>query len=578
MSRGGRVLLLAGRKEARWLAVSPLTLAGLAVSGWLIWLNNYAPVTVWWAADVSIVACLLAAAGTALLAAQLAAGRPARDGMRQLYASYPAPASVQAGARLAGAAGPVALAALLTAAAVAWLDSRGALGAPRLWVLAAGLLLVALGAVTGSALGGVLRHPVAGFMLVLVLGLAEIDVVLSFDGPVHLGLKGWALPWADAGLLLTSLPGTTVPLPPPAHLAELAGLIVLVAVLALWRLARRRAVIAVVAVAAVAAGAWGGWSSVQPVSGRTMAAMVAQAVQPGAAQQCQALSGVQYCYYPAFAPLARQWAAPVGGVLARVPAAARAGLTVRQVDDTDFIGAGLSAPTGLTSILSQPSALEGKLTGFDQSLEVDPAAVAGTSHPPVYTDLSWTGSENDQLALALSTAEWVTGLPTTSQHLSGRDNTGAFQSEDTTCVPAGQAREAVALWLAAGATPQTRLAAGLTTDAADYQLSVQVGKTWLASEEIGGYESLVTPGLTVTERGAALAAEMLRLPAGKVTAVLAAQWKHWLAPQTTDAGLAAALGLPLPAQPVGRPQPDGYTMDGGKMTDLQYPLPSPVCQ
>ena len=168
-----RVLLLASRRETSWLVRNPLVFAGLAVSAWLIWLNNrildlpaadygIGQPGFWWAADVSIVACLLATGGGVLIASQLAAGRARRDAMEQLYASYPTPAAVRTGAQLLSVAGPVVLAAALTAGAVEWLERQGTLGAPRLWVLGAGLLLICLAGSFGVALGSWRQHPLAG--------------------------------------------------------------------------------------------------------------------------------------------------------------------------------------------------------------------------------------------------------------------------------------------------------------------------------------------------------------------------------------------------------------------------------
>ena len=241
---GYRVLLLAGRREALWLARSPLVLAGLAVAAWLIWLNDRVHVfayggtqlTFWWYADVSIVACLLAAGGGVLMAAQLAASRARRDQMEQLYASYPASTAVRTGAQLVSVTGPVVLAVAVTGIAWAWLDSNGTLGAPRLWVLGAGLLLIAAAGTIGVALGTWLGHPMAGILVVLALGLIEINLTLSVANPVHLpGGTAWLFPWSDPGSVLATLPGMTVPYPPPAHLAELAALIALAVVAALWR-------------------------------------------------------------------------------------------------------------------------------------------------------------------------------------------------------------------------------------------------------------------------------------------------------------------------------------------------------
>jgi hypothetical protein len=546
------MLLLAGRREAVWLAASPLVLAGLLVSAWLIWLNNRVQPVFWWYSDVSICSCLLATAGGALIAAQLAAGRARRDGMDQLYQSYPAPAAVRTGAQLLGVAGPVVLAVLLIGAAVAWLDSHGTLGTPRPWVLGAGLLLVVLAGTLGVALGGWLGHPMGGILVVVILGLVEVDLVLSWSNPVHLpGGIAWLFPWADPGATLAMLPGVTVPYPPPAHLAELAGLIALAAAAALLPVLRgRRAVRAVagLAVAALAVTGLSAWSQAPGVSSGTLAALVRQATQPARYETCQRGGWVRYCYYPAFAPLVRQWAIPVNGVLTRLPPAARRGLVVWQVEDEDFLGVPLLSPTSLTSIMTVQSPLSAQLTAFQNALSAQPGLLASSHEPPVYADLTWrngAGLGQSQFALALSTAQWATGLPTTGRWVTYHDSGGGGGTTLVSCVPVGQARESIALWLAADVSAAARaaFAASMTGSAG----TTQVGRSTLAT--IGEIGSGPSAGLTVTVQAAELAAAMLRLPARQVGAVLSARWQHWLRPQTTSGDLAAALGLRLPAQP-----------------------------
>ncbi len=173
----------------------------------------------------------------------------------------------------------------------------------------------------------------------------------------------------------------------------------------------------------------------------------------------------------------------------------------------------------------------------------------------------------------MSTADWATGLPTTGRRVSynyavpGGGGQGGIAV--LACVPVGQAREAVALWLAAGSTAATRSAFAGTGTAG----STQVGKRWVATvTETGSGPSV---GLAATVQGAALAAEMLRLPDRTVQAVLGARWRFWISPQATTAELAAALGLRLPRQPAARPDlpyTKGNTMYG------QYTPPTQVCR
>jgi hypothetical protein len=160
-----------------------------------------------------------------------------------------------------------------------------------------------------------------------------------------------------------------VPYPPLAHVAELAGLIVLAVVGALWPVLARRRAAAVLAAPGVAVTCWSGWLEAGPVSTTVLGTMGREVMQPADFEQCQLVSGVRYCYYPAFRPLVRQWAVPVDGVLARLPRVARSTLTVRQVWDLDFFMPPLLSPTGLTSNgPAAPTELSTAVGSFQQAL------------------------------------------------------------------------------------------------------------------------------------------------------------------------------------------------------------------
>jgi hypothetical protein len=287
------------------------------------------------------------------------------------------------------------------------------------------------------------------------------------------------------------------------------------------------------------------------------------------------VSAVRYCYYPAFAPLVRQWAVPVGGVLARMPQVSGHSLTVRQVEDDSFLAAPLLSPTPLTSNGPAQSPAGNTLNDFQLALLADPRLIPGSSGPPVYTDLTWHSGSTlgvSQFALALTTAQWATGLPTTGRYVTYGSAAVGGGTQLVTCVPLDQAREAIALWLAGGATPAARA----VFDALTAGGATQVGRKWVAAYTVPGSGPLV--GLTVTDQGVALAKEMLRQPGSRVEAVLGARWRHWLEPQATDASLASAVGVPLPPEPAAKPQPDGESQASGQAPVYSNGPPSPVCR
>ena len=221
------------------------------------------------------------------------------------------------------------------------------------------------------------------------------------------------------------------------------------------------------------------------MSARVLNTMAREVTRPADFEHCQLTHGVRYCYYPAFGPQVPQWAVAVDGVLARLPRASRPVLTVRQIWDLDFFIPPLLSPTGLTSIGGAPSRQGTAVGNFQQSLSADPTAAsrvpAFRRSTPTQAGALGAASELPQFALAVSTAEWATGLPTTGREVSDNHTFADGSSQGGTvvlaCVPIDQARQSIALWLAAGATSATRSAFA--------QLgppdSTQVGKQWIAT-------------------------------------------------------------------------------------------------
>ena len=548
--------MLLGRAEAARLAGNPLVVLGFALAAALIWWNNRTALPLWWSADITIGTALLIPAGVVLLACQESAGRPRRDGLAPLYESYPVSAAVRTGGLLLGVLGPLALAAGVAAGAVIWLNSRGAIGAPQPAVLAGAILLVALAGAVGVALGTWAPRLAVGLLTVLALGAVEVDLVLTYDGWVrpHAG-TGWLFPWYQPGSVPGALAGISLPFPWLAHAAELAALTGLAVAGALWpggqrRGAAGRAAVGVLAAACVAVAGWTGWSQTRPVPAAEVSTLVAQTVHPARFEQCETRGGVRYCFFPAFRPLVGTWAAPVSAVLARLPAPPRHPLVVRQVTgNRDQL---LADPRfGLVNPAPDPGA-EAALRAFDDQTDGQgppPTRKFSPSDPPVIDSSleEETGGILDTAGLAVTTAYWAVGLPTTAPNImfSGSSVSGTYAIN---CEPVGQAREAIALWLAASAMPGPAFRGELTfwPAGADAE-AVQVRGRWIRANYLNGSGPSVIP--PATAEGLALALAMLRLPAAQVTAALAARWPAWLSPTATDAQLAAALGIPMPKAP-----------------------------
>ena len=89
----------------------------------------------------------------------------------------------------------------------------------------------------------------------------------------------------------------------------------------------------------------------------------------------------------------------------------------------------------------------------------------------------------------------------------------------------------------------------------------------------GGNASLyaIPSGLALTDQGYLLARAMTHLPAATVSRVLRSGWTTWRDSQTTDAQLAAVLGISVPSAPSG---PQFVAPPPG----ANAPLQSPVCR
>ena len=85
-------MLSLARVEAYLLVRNLLVLAGLVAAGALVWVLFGSVQPLWWNAAWQIGFGQLVLGMAVLAAAQLAAGRARRDGMADLYASFPATA------------------------------------------------------------------------------------------------------------------------------------------------------------------------------------------------------------------------------------------------------------------------------------------------------------------------------------------------------------------------------------------------------------------------------------------------------------------------------------------------------
>jgi hypothetical protein len=536
-SRGPRLRTMLGlaTAEAWLLARSLLVLAGLIIGGAAIWIFIHSAQPLWWNVGWQIGYGQAILAMAVLMAAQLAAGRARRDGLADLYASLPATAGTRILGQLAGLAGAVPASLVLIGVTAAVVAALGPVGRPSIAALMAGLLLVIAAGAAGIAIGARFPHPLAGVLGALALFVPVLESN-NLNGP-----GAWLLPWHQPGQL-AYLPGPLPGYPPAsAHAAELAGVAVLAGVVALAvtvRSGRARGLLAIVAALAVGATCVAGAAQLRPIPAAELNRLVNAAADPASVQQCATASGVRYCLYPGFGSDLASLEAPVSAVIRRLPARPGQPLTIRQAASLD-----LPDPT-LTH--GQPRA---ELSRWNAQLQRAPASTPTASD--IYLPVgSWPAAGGPLAAahfdLALAAADWAVGL---APAISGRTlSSGQVMG----CVPLDQAREAIAIWLAILATHSRP--AGLQSGRAGGQSFAFLGKSvvrlWAyPGSNVGGYLAGQAPGQQTTAAGYLLADAMTGLPAARVAAVLRESWERWLNWRSTDAQLAAALGIPMPSVP-----------------------------
>jgi hypothetical protein len=531
------VLSLA-RIEAFLLARSTLVLAGLvaggAFAGYEI-LRSGEPL--WWNTAWQIGCGQLILAMAVLISAHLAAGRARRDGMADLYASFPSTVGTRTLAHLAGLTGAALPSLILIGAAAAVAGLDGAVGSPSPATLAAGVLLVIAAGAVGVAIATRFSHPMAGIIAALVLLLIPFSQSNSFSSAV-IWLYPWMLP-DQLGYFPSPVPGYP---PAGAHAVVLAGIAVLAGVVALTvtaQRARQRAGLASAGVLTVAVICVAEVVQLQPIPTADVSHLVSEVADPPAVQHCTTHRNVEYCLYPGFGVQLSALETPIDAVLAHVPVLPTRRLTIAQLA-TIFLSDGALTDGHSKQQLSVWSTQLGR-----------PPRMPATASPALTIDDyvgRWPTGANltaARFTLALGAAEWAVNLPPSGPRF---------------CQPLNQAREAIAIWLAIQATQVS-------------PAQVQGGRVFIGSApgQAGGPGSgpfsQLAPLLSTT--GDLLGEAMARLPQAKVDHVLRASWSTWLNWHTTEAHLAAALGIQVPPAPVGHTH---VTSNGRR------PPPTPTCE
>ena len=222
-----RAVLGLARIEAIQLLRSVLVLVGLVAGGLVVWAFVHGRQPVWWNGGWAIGYGQTVLSVTVLIAAQLATARARRDGMDELYDSFPSSAARRTLARLVGLVGAVPAGLVLIGAAAVLFEAWGVLGTPDLAVLFGGLLLVLAGGAIGVAIGTRFPHPLAGVLAAFVwfVPFAQSN---QFNSAIV-----WLFPWIEPPQL-NELPARLAGYPPAmAHAVELAAIVLLAGLVAL---------------------------------------------------------------------------------------------------------------------------------------------------------------------------------------------------------------------------------------------------------------------------------------------------------------------------------------------------------
>ncbi len=278
-------------------------------------------------------------------------------------------------------------------------------------------------------------------------------------------------------------------------------------------------VLALVVVSAVA--------MTRPDSSEDWARRDALLADPVAHQHCVERAGATYCHYPRYGPLVDWWAAPVEGVLARVPAPTPVVVHQRMRPWADLPWLEEDARQRIVEVL--------------------PSLPRSQPRPPddhsVTVAFTWEAGGTDDVELAWQVASLTVGLPVVGV------------ARHAPCDAAGQARGAVALWLAGQSTPDAGRALADALDRGAWANPNAGGRLVPSRHHLGDEVSDQGNAVAIGPDDAAVAVALLRLPAAEVAQALAPHWERLAQPSFGTDRLADLLGVEPAPTPPRRPVP-----------------------
>lgn len=502
-----RALVLA---EMRRLITHPAVLVAIAaiLALWLIpYAVNPAGTSFPYLTELSVTVQypLLLLAGGTFVAANMIAMRPHRHRTHEFESALSMPWWRRTAALAAATTAP-ALAGLVVAGAqlAVRAGAPGAAGVVQAGELLAVPAVTMLAGLLGILVAVASRNTAAGFISLVVLAIATF-VGLATESRVRwLSLVAGQNPFSEP-----PMPAALLDRPQWWHLVWLLALSAVVAAVTLWLSGLRHRTVLVATALPAAVAVLAATMQLLPPSAEANQRLAQAQTAPSGQQQCVVRGKVTYCAFPEFRSRIDAWSRIVEGQLAVVPGN-RPPLFVRQHLPIATGDEGFALPLPLNRWSADDAA-----AGTPDAIPVSTRWAEGGADSFDETEvIGFSGS----VAVVL-----VTGEPLGAE---GNELCGG--------------RGAVALWLAASATPETTKALA-TID------SHRSGGGGVVS--LSALNSLA--GLTVGGQEAALARTLLAADQATVRAAVSANWKELTAPGTDVARAAKLLGrsAPGPADP-----------------------------
>lgn len=256
---------------------------------------------------ITLVGCCLVLAFTALLTAETVASRDYRYDADEVVGPKPLDIDHRLSGVVMAVWAPVTLSLCVVAVGLLWLHVDSPAGSIPWFELAGAPAVVAVGHVAGAAIGRWLRFPLAGLIVVLVIGgiYALKLACVGCSGVVP--APSPFLPWHASEQDLPQTAGRLA----HVHLMYVAGMVVLFGALAArhWRIA----ILATFVVAGTAIGLASTPNDVETIQAR------AAEWAMSADLECELRDGVEYCALPGFTGWIDRWEQVVDGVSEVVP-------------------------------------------------------------------------------------------------------------------------------------------------------------------------------------------------------------------------------------------------------------------